>query len=301
MLSSVSTPGAPSALQKCIRSTSGLLAIIECKYTRAHCPRSSTIDALDLEWNDYARTAWFASVVPMMEVTISSQAVFLSNSLLPSSDGNHAALLRTSSQDCDALIRRVIEHYQARGVPPCVAVSPSCLPSDLPDRLLAHGFIAHGDPEYWLVLADPTRLENTRGPHNCTVQRVGPHEVSAFCQVMETAFGMPEGASWVLEHVFGPINSLPGIYNYLATLDGQPAGCASLFTYNGFSAFGSGGTLPGMRSLAVGGALIEQVCRDWTAAGRPVMVAQTVLPKLERVFNHIGFRRVFSRSYYILE
>ena len=259
------------------------------------------MDDLDLEWNDYARSAWFASVVPMMEVRITSEAVYLSNSLAPSIDGNHAALLRASEDTVEDVIDRVIDHYQTLGVPACIAVSPSCRPSDLPQRLEARGFQPHGDPEYWLVLDDATRIAGARGPETACVQPVGPEEVETFCQVMETSFGMPEGASWMLQEVFGRINALPGINNYLAYLDGQPAGCASLFTYNGISAFGSGGTLPGMRSLALGAALIEQVYRDWHAAGRPVMVTQTVLPKLERVFRQIGFRRAFTRTYYIRE
>lgn len=259
------------------------------------------MDAQTLEWNDYARSAWFASVVPMMEVRISSEVIFVSNSLSPTVDGNHAALLRAGEDNADELIDRVIAHYQALGVPPCVAVSPSCRPADLPERLSARGFQPQGGPEYWLVLDDPARIGRARGSENTLVRRVGPEEVDAFCEVMEAAFDMPEGASWMLRQVFEPLNRLPGIQNYLAYLDGQPAGCASLFTYNGVSAFGSGGTLPGKRSLALGAALIEQVYRDWHAAGQPVMVTQTVLPKLERLFRQIGFRRAFSRTYYVLE
>jgi len=259
------------------------------------------VDALELEWNDYARTAWFASVVPMMEITISSDVIFLTNHLVPTPDGNHAALLRTTTEDTDALIRRVISFYQERDLTPCVAISPNCQPANLTRRLAAHGFKPYGDPEAWLVLVDTLRFENARGAPNCTTEPVGLDNLDEFCDVMACGYDMPSGSSFILNHFFGHINSLPGIHNYLARVDGKPAGSLSLFYYNGICAFGSASTLPAVRSLALGGALLHQASLDWNAAGRPQMVTQTVLPRLEHILTRLGFRRVFSRIYYTLE
>jgi hypothetical protein len=259
------------------------------------------VDALAIERNDYARTAWFASVVPMMEITMSSEVVLLSNSLMMSPDGNHAALLRPTAEDTDALIRRVIKFYQERGVPPCVAVSPNCTPPNLARRLLAQGFKQHGDPEYWLALVDPQPFEHIHGAPNIQVDAIGQAGLTDFCEVMACAYGMPAGAGFILEHFFGHINTLPGIHNYLARQDGQPAGCLSLFQYKGICALGSGSTLPNLRSLDLGWALLEKAIQGWNAAGRPPLVTQTVLPRLERIFTRLGFRRIFSRTYYILE
>ena len=258
--------------------------------------------ALALEWADYARTAWFASVVPGMEVTVTSDAVFLSNSIVPTPDGNHAALLRAAPEDTDALIERVCSHYSARGVSPCVAVSPACTPTDLTQRLAAHGFCEHGEPEYWLVLENPKHLLRYKAPANITIRQADDSAgISDFCGVMEAAYDMPEGTSFVLNHFFGHINALPGIRNYVATLDGQPVGCASLFTYLGVSAFGSGGVLPGLRYSGAILGLIERIYEDWRQDGAPVMVTQTVLPKLERTLQHFGFRTLFTRRYYLRE
>lgn len=259
------------------------------------------MDALALEWNDYARTAWFASVVPMMEITISSEAVFLTNQLVQTPDGNHAALLRTSAEDCDAMIRRVISFYQERGLTPCVAVSSNCQPANLALRLASQGFKPYGDPESWLVLGDLLRFESARGAPNCTVHPVSPDDLDEFCDVMANSYGMPAGAGFILNHFFSNIGRLPGINNYLARVDGSPAGCLSMFHYNGVCAMGSASTLPEVRSLALGGALLQQASLDWIAAGRPQLVTQTVLPRLESILVRLGFRRAFSRTYYILE
>ena len=259
------------------------------------------MDALGIEWNDYARTAWFASVVPMMEISISSDAILLTNHLLQTPDGNHAALLRTTTEDCDALIRRVIAFYQERNLLPCVAVSPNCQPTNLARRLTALGFKPYGDPEHWLVLVDSLRFENARGTANCRAQPIEAQELDDFCEVMARAYDMPSGSTLVLNHFFSHIAKLPGIHNYLARIDGKPAGCLSMFHYNGICAMGSASTLPELRSLALGGALLEQASRDWNAAGRPQLITQTVLPRLEHILTRLGFRRAFSRSYYILE
>ena len=257
--------------------------------------------ANELEWSNYARTAYFATVVPGLEVRISNEVILITDPTVPMTDGNHAALLRATPDRADALIERIIQHYRDAGQKPCVVISPSCAPDDLPERLQAHGFTQYGDVEYWLTLLNPWYAEMLHGPSNVTVRQIGQDEVSAFCQVMAQAYKMPEDALPVLEHAFGYINDLPGIHNYVAYLEGKPVGCISLFTYLGHSALGSAGVLPGVRNAGVAFALTAHAYQDWKKEGSHTAVFQTVLPKLERMLRIGGCQRVFTRTYYIVE
>ncbi len=255
--------------------------------------------AQELEWSNYARTAYFATVVPGVQVSISSEVVLISDPLVPLMDGNHAAMLRAAPDKADALIERIIEHYQSFGLQPAVVISPGCEPDNLPQRLEAHGFCRQGDPEYWLTLKSPLYADALRAPGGVIVRQVEQADVPAFCRVMAASFGMPEDTLPILHHGFGHINDLPGVHNYLATVDGEPVGCASLFSYLGYGALGSAGVLPGARRAGVALALAVRGYQDWKRDGDKVLVIQTTLQKLERMLRIAGCRRAFARTYYV--
>ncbi len=259
--------------------------------------------ANELEWSNYARTAYFATVVPGVQVCISSEVVLITDPSVPLVDGNHAAMLHATPETVDGLIDRVVRHYQERGLKPHAVVSPGCTPDDLSRRLEAHGFVAQGDPESWLVLRNPLAIapfvEAIPTPNNVMVREIGAADIPVFCRVMAAAFGMPEDALPILYHSFGHINELPGIHNYLAYLDGQPAGCASLFSYLGYGALGSMSVLPGVRHSGVMLALGKHSYLDWKKDGNRVAIFQTALPWLERMLvNTYGCEHVFARTYY---
>jgi len=257
--------------------------------------------ANELEWSNYARTAYFATVVPGLEVRISHEVILITDPAVPMTDGNHAAMLRATPDRADALIERIIQHYRDIGQKPYVVVSPGCTPDDLSERLQMHGFSQYGDIEYWLTLKNPWYAEVLRAPGNVLVRQIGNDQVPVFCRVMSEAYQMPEDTLPVLEHAFGYINDLPGIHNYVAYLEGKPVGCISLFTYLGYSALGSGGVLPGARNAGVAFALVAHAYQDWKKEGSNVLVLQTVLPKLERMLRIGGCQRVFTRTHYILQ
>ena len=194
----------------------------------------------ELEWPNYARTAYFATVVSGAEVSISSEVILVTDPEVPLMDGNHAAMLRTTPDRADALIERITRHYQERGLQPAVVISPACAPDDLPQRLEAHGFTQYGEVERWLTLEKPFYADALRPSKNVVVREIGLEELPDFCRVMVTAYEMPEDVMPILVRNFGPINDLPGIHNYLAYLDGEPVGCMSMFSYLGHGALGSG-------------------------------------------------------------
>jgi len=257
--------------------------------------------AQELEWSNYARTAYFATVVPGVEVRISSEVILITDPEVPLVDGNHAAMLRTTPDRADALIERIIKHFQDRGLKPYVVLSPNCTPDDLPQRLEAHGFTQYGDPEHWLTLKKPFYAEAIRGSSKVTVREIGAEGIPDFCRVMVAAYNMPEEVLSILDRSFRYINDLPGIHNYVAYVNGEPVGCASMFSYLGYGASGSMGMLPGVHHTGAAFALFARGYQDWKKDGNKVMVFQTVLPKLERMLRIGGCERVFTCTYYVLE
>ncbi len=256
---------------------------------------------LELEWSNYARTAYFATVVPGVQVRISSEVILITDPEMPMVDGNHAAMLRTTPDRADALIERIVKHFQDRGLKPYVVISPNCAPDDLPQRLTAHGFTQYGDPERWLTLKKPFYVEAIRNWGNATVREIGVEAIPDFCRVMVAAYQMPEEALPILDRSLRYINDLPGIHNYVAYLNGEPVGCASMFSYGGYGALGSMGMLPGVHQTGAAFALAARGYQDWKKDGNKVMVFQTVLPKMERMLRIAGCEPVFTCTYYVLE
>ena len=257
--------------------------------------------ANELEWSNYARTAYFATVVPGLEVNISSEVILLTDPAVPLVDGNHAARLHTTPDRADALIERIIQHYGDRGLKPYVVISPGCTPEDLPQRLEAHGFTRYGDPEAWLTLSKPFYADALRPARNVVVREIGAGELPEFCRVMAIAYDLPEDTIPILAHNFDYINDLPGIHNYIAYVNDEPVGCLSLFSYLGYGALGGGGVIPSARRADVAFSLAIRGYQDWKKDGNKVMVLQTVLPKLERMLRIAGCQRRFVRTYYVLK
>jgi hypothetical protein len=256
--------------------------------------------ANQLEWSNYARTAYFASVVPGLEVGISSEMILITDASVPLMDSNHAAMLHATPGRADDLIERIIKHYQDRGLRPAVVISPGCAPDDLAQRLMAHGFAPKGDHEVWLTLGKPSSFEVLQPSRHVVVHEIGSEEIPQFCRVMAIAFEMPENSIPILVRNFHYINNLPGIHNYLAYVNDEPVGCMSMFSYMGYGALGGAGVIPSARRTGVLFTLAARGYQDWKKDGNKVMVIQTVLPEIERLSHSLGFQRHFTRTYYVL-
>jgi len=262
---------------------------------------NSRILSREIEWSNYARSAYFATVVPGVEIRVSNEVILVSDPLVPLVDGNHAAMLNTTHEHTDDLIDRIIQHYQERCLTPTVVLSPSCSPDDLGQRLLEHGFKLTGEPEYWLALEDGSVVEGLKFPADIEVHEIEQAELTDFCQIMAAAFEMPDEIVPILYHNFSFVNELPGIHNYLACINKKPVGCGSLFSYAGFSSFGSTGVLPEARFYGIGPALFAHGYQDWKKDRTKMFLIQTVVPGMDRKLSQVGCRRLFTRSYYALE
>lgn len=256
--------------------------------------------AARLEWANYAQVAYFARAVPGVAVNISSEAVRVSSQQIPMMDVNHTALLCAAPERADELIREITAHYRDLGNQPCIALSPACTPADLDQRLEAQGYEKYGGPEFWLKLVDTSYVEKLKYPPGIDVRQIGKEELPAFCTVMAAAFEMPPEMIPMLQQGFEYTSGLPGIQSYVAYAGDQPVGCISMNTYQGYSAIGSGGVLPGVRRLGVSYALWKRTYEDWRKQGGSEYVIQTVLPNLERLLCMGGCKRLFSRTYYVI-
>ena len=256
--------------------------------------------AARLEWANYAQVAYFARAVPGVAVSISSEMVQVTSQQIPMMDVNHTAMLRVPAECAGERIREITAHYRDLGIQPCIALSPACAPADLEQRLEAQGYEKFGGPEYWLKLVDTSVVEKLKDPPGITVRQIGREDLPTFCQVMAAAFEMPAEMAPMLQQGFEHTCDLPGVRSYVAYAGGQPVGCVSMNTYQGYTAVGSGGVLPDARRLGTSYALWKRTYEDWRKIDGGEYIMQTAIPMLEKVLRMGGCKRLFTRTYYVL-
>jgi GNAT superfamily N-acetyltransferase len=125
-------------------------------------------------------------------------------------------------------IERAVAHYRRYGVPFRWFVTPSTRPVDTGDALIDAGFV-HADTLHAMA-ASPADFPEPRRD-DVTVEVVGPDTVETWLSVEQRGWGMPDaGIERFRKEVISEVVAAPeptSIY-YLARLDGEPAGTASV-------------------------------------------------------------------------
>jgi hypothetical protein len=109
----------------------------------------------------------------------------------------HADLTR---EEADGEIEASLERMRAHGVPGSWHVGPSMRPSDLDERLIAHGFEYGGD-DIGMAVDLSTLPEGVPAPENFVVERVrGEAGLAAWIEALGSGFGAgPVEAEWAGE------------------------------------------------------------------------------------------------------
>jgi len=262
----------------------------------------STIERIaELEWANYAAILATAQVTPGLDLIMRDDVIITSSAASPIPDLNHACLLRATAETLDSLIAEIIQHFTSRGLPAAIYVSPACTPGDLPSRLLERGFVQQEEEEAWLAFDGLLSFELPPLPSKASIRRITPDEIPVFAEVFVRAFGMPADLAPYMAQVMQPSAGLPGIYHYLATVDGRPVGTCSLACYERFGILGSAGVLPAFRKRGAATGLVIRAMTEAQQQGVDTVILQTTADRpLERLLRISGFSRAFTRSCYVL-
>jgi GNAT superfamily N-acetyltransferase len=253
----------------------------------------------ELEWNNYAVTMPIAGVTPDLEVCLRQEVIVTSSRQFPYPDSTHACLVRSTDETADQLIEQIIAYFKARDLPATIFVSPACTPTDLGDRLLKRGFQKNEPEEAWLVFTEllGRRLPPTRP--EIKVKPITKQQTGLFVSTMMAAFEIPDFFAPYLIGLTEPSVGLPTVCHYLAWLDGQPVGTASLVCYGQLGTLGGVGVAPAYRTRGVAINLVLKVFSDAQTRGLDTILIQTdAATPLERLLRIHGFKRVFTRVAY---
>jgi len=208
--------------------------------------------------------------------------------------------LRLDPDDVAEVLAEVRAHVrEADHREPLWWVGSSATPSDLVDRLLAHGLVADERPNEEahatsMVLVD----EPPPGPSNVTARRVESLEEFRLANELSAiAFALPaeQAADWdeIAEERWAAVSAGHAPQPYLGFLHGEPVAQArALFAPDCPAVLMlGGGVLPGARGRGVYRALVRARWEDAVLAGKPARCTQA--GRLSRpILERLGFSAV---------
>jgi len=162
----------------------------------------------------------------------------------------------------------IAARFDGEGVPRSfLQLAPGAEPPELESWAHARGWAPYNRwVRFARALADPPAA-----PDSVRVDVIGPDRAEAFASIVVTAFRMPPVfATWERTIV-----GRRGWTHYLASIDGEPVGCAATFSDGDVFWFGRAGTLDAARGRGVQGALIARRLADAAAAGATHAIVET--------------------------
>jgi GNAT superfamily N-acetyltransferase len=213
--------------------------------------------------------------------------------------GYHNCVVRAdlSPERVEAAIDASQELMGAKRVPGSWHVGPSMRPSDLDDRLRAHGFEGGPEPGMAVQLDDLAAFDEPTGFRLERVVEAG--RLAEYEQVLSLSFGEgPPEAEWVcaIYARIGLTDDVPWRH-YLARVDGRPVATASLFFAAGVAGLYFVSTLPELRGRGIG----ASISRAALLAARDLRFRFGVLGSSrmgQRVYERLGFRQVCDVNVY---
>jgi len=263
---------------------------------------TDTLDQMvKLERANYAAMLPIAQVTPGVEVVIRDDVILTSSQTFPAPDTTHACLLRTTDRAAEDLITQVNEYFESRSLPTTIFISPACAPAAIAERLLKRGFVRQETEEAWLVLENLPNFALPRTIPGVCVRQITEGEAEIFASTFMTAFDLPGEFAPYLAQLLEPCLNLPGVYHYLAFIDGQSIGTCSLLCQENFGILGSVGVAPAYRRSGAATNLATRAAMDAQAQGVDTLILQTTAGgRLERLLRISGFKTAFTRNCYSL-
>ncbi len=213
----------------------------------------------------------------------------------PSQSLNCVTRARFEEAEADARIRETHDYFRSKGVPMIWWIGPYSRPSDLGERLLAHGAerLEHDLPA---MAMDLRRLnDGASAPDDLEIEHVTD---AAGLRRFIAAFAAGTEAPDDMSAAFLRINAGAGYgrergwRHYVGLLAGEPVSTASLHLSDGVAGINAVGTAPNARRMGIGTAVTLAALRH--ARGRGYRTA--ALKSSDMAFGM--YRRMGFEEYY---
>lgn len=203
-------------------------------------------------------------------------------------DANHAGRVRLAPGEEEGFLEELEAFYGEYGAAPAVYLDPLSRPEDLAGRLSERGYRRIGEEQVALFLYRGGPLPEPR-PEGIRLQVATYQQWRHYVQVASGGVG-----SAGLRAQFAWRAHLecadPRVRNYIAYVDGQAAGVACLFAWEGMGRLESVRTEPAFRERGVASALTHKAVYDsLNMKNRLTYVFAALDSQAQRVYQRQGF------------
>ncbi len=219
---------------------------------------------------------------------------------MPYPSFNRVLHAQFESEDVDARIEAALAPFKARNVPMAWHTGPTTRPSNLGERLIAHGLKCTSDEPG--MAADLRALDDdTKLSLDFIIERVDDLAgLRTWSEIFTTAFGQSESAAEAtvaVETDLG-IGDHPWRRLYVGSLCGEPVATAMLFLGAGVAGIHGVGTLPKVRRRGLGKAMTVTPLLEARAMGYRVGVLHAS-PLGVGVYRKLGFQEYCRLCRYV--
>lgn len=211
---------------------------------------------------------------------------------------NQAYDFRCKSDECDVTINRMEKYFSSRDRLPIVYLTEASSPKEIGELLKGKGY-ASFDQEAWMFY-DFNQPIITNTNNSIDIINVNnEEELSLFAEVYRKGLPGPEVEKYI-ESVVDGFRSMPPLVSinyFLAYMQGQPAGMASVLNHGVFAGVYAVATIPEFQRQGCAKALTSKVIETARSKGAQHIFLQTGAgDESEVTFNKLGFRTEFVRE-----
>jgi GNAT superfamily N-acetyltransferase len=218
--------------------------------------------------------------------------------------GGHVGRIRAprdvgvTGADLDRLIVRQRDFFRARGQGVEWKLRAHDLPTDLPERLVAAGFVPQATATVLIALAEEVAAEPVLPP-GVTLRQVNEAEdLRRFAGLQTEVFGVD--CSWVATDLSARVSADPGQITILVAEAGERVACAAFAVYEpgtDFVALLGGATLPQWRGRGLYRAMIAARAREAVARGFRLLHVDAS-PASAPILRRCGFHEITTSTHY---
>jgi hypothetical protein len=201
---------------------------------------------------------------------------------------------RAYSPDDQHAFVDIAAYYAETGQRPSVEVWAEDATADLHLALLAHG-LAPSAPTVTLH-AHLSEAATEPAPH-VDVREIGRDD-PRYLSVLLSGYGAPPDDA-DLRRMIAIEHQTPGLRRYLATIDGEPAAAAALFTHNNVSLFAGAATLPRFRHRGCQTALITRRLLDAASDSDTAVATAAFASPSHSNLARLGFQITHTRTVWV--
>ena len=208
---------------------------------------------------------------------------------------NHVTRIPSKYEITSKTIDEVISKYLEYNISPCFYITPFLNNNELVKKITDKGFIESDQLDVMIHSGGDTKLEEPVDVH-----KINSDQIDVWIKVFSESFSVSSNQIPEYLRRTKTISLRSDVDLFLATVYGQVAGCAGLFSKNNVGGCYFLGTKAKYRRMGVASSLLKKVINENNNRLNKILIIQSLKnDKLEQFYEKNRFKKIYSKPIYI--